>query len=322
MAAAIDGMDVVLHLAAHLHVPRPTALDLARFEAVNVRATADLARAAATASVSRFIYFSSIAVYGSTPPGSIADETTAPRPETPYAETKLRGESEVLSIAGSRGHPSPGVVLRLAAVYGERLKGNWDRLFRALARRRYFPIGAGRNRRTLVFDEDVAEAAWLAATSDAARGKIYNVTDGYVHEVCDVVAAMSRALGRVPPRFALPISVVRPVFAGIGGLCRLVHVPPPVDGDTLSKYLEDVAVSGELLRRELGFEPRFDLDAGWRRVVRDFASHEAARSPTDECASDSAKARGSDEDARSAQDGGDRTGTRSRRESPVDAEVP
>ena len=72
-------------------------------------------------------------------------------------------------------------MLRLGAVYGSRIKGNYERLLRALARNRFIPIGNGLNRRTLVYDKDVGRAAVLAVSHPAAAGRVFNVTDGEFH---------------------------------------------------------------------------------------------------------------------------------------------
>jgi len=45
--------------------------------------------------------------------------------------------------------------LHLGAVYGFRIKGNYERLTHALARHRFVPVRNGLNRRTLVYDRDV-----------------------------------------------------------------------------------------------------------------------------------------------------------------------
>ena len=126
--------DVVCHLAAKLHVNDPGASLRAEYERTNVDATKRLVDA--TPPSSRFIFFSTIDVYGPTPPGEIADEDTPPRPRSLYGETKLKAEAAVLA------HPG-GIVLRMAAVYGPRVKANYARLVRAIARRRYLSIGPG-----------------------------------------------------------------------------------------------------------------------------------------------------------------------------------
>jgi UDP-glucose 4-epimerase len=63
------------------------------------------------------------------------------------------------------------------AIYGPRIKGTYQCLLQTLARRRFIPIGDGSNRRTLIYDKDVARAAVSAATHPAAAGKVFNVSD-------------------------------------------------------------------------------------------------------------------------------------------------
>ena len=53
-------------------------------------------------------------------------------PDTFYAQTKRAAEQIVLNARGADGQPL-GTVLRLGAVYGSRIKGNYERLTRALA---------------------------------------------------------------------------------------------------------------------------------------------------------------------------------------------
>ena len=115
------------------------------YERINVEGTRRLVRAARRAGCSRMIFFSTINVYGSTPPGQIFDEDAPLRPADDYAASKACGEEIVLSGIDA-------VVLRLAAVYGPRMKGNYRRMAGALRRRLFFPVGRGENRRTLVFD--------------------------------------------------------------------------------------------------------------------------------------------------------------------------
>jgi len=62
---ALDGAEVVVHLAARVHVMRDDAADpLAAFRHVNLEGTRALAEAAAAAGVRRFIYISTIKVNG------------------------------------------------------------------------------------------------------------------------------------------------------------------------------------------------------------------------------------------------------------------
>lgn len=263
---AVSGADAVFHLGARLHVPRPGPRELREFEEVNVGGSLRLAEIARDSGVRSFIFFSTINVYGPTEPGREVDENSPPAPATPYAESKLRAERGVLAILGGDGAPL-ATVLRLAAVYGTRVRGNWERLLRLLERRPSVLVGSGENRRTLVFDEDVASAALHVALDSAARGRIYNVTDGRIHTLSDVVAAISRALGRRPPGVRVPVFLARSGARAAGVFYRALGRNPPVDLATIEKMIEDVAVRGDRITAELGFRADVSLEEGWHGVV-------------------------------------------------------
>ena len=262
-ARALDGVTRVLHLAALLHLVTADRQAAADYSAVNADATSALAREAARAGVERLVLFSSIAVYGETH-GGVATEETPAAPGSRYGRSKLEAENAVLAETRRAGGPL-AVVLRLAAVYGPRVKGNYRALVRYLASRRPLPILPGSNRRTLVFDEDVARAALLAAEHPAAAGRTYNVTDGSIHTVREINAAICEALGRSAPRVGVPLPVAQTVIRVSRGVLRgpLARVATMVD-----KYGEDIAIDGRRIQSELGFSPRIDLREGWRRTVR------------------------------------------------------
>lgn len=261
---AVAGVDAAVHLAALLHVTNPAPELRAEYHRVNVEGTQSLTDAAVRAGVRRFLLASTTSVYGPRP--EAADESTPPAPDSWYAESKLAAEAVALA------NHQPGAfdvsVLRLSAVYGPRIKGNYQRLLHALAAGRYLPLGSGLNRRSLVYEEDAAAAFVTALSHPAAAGRIFNVTDGTPHRLRDIVGAMCRALGRAEPKIAMP---VRPAIVGVRVLERLARAvgrTPPITAATLAKYLEDSAVDAGRIARELAFMPRVDLEAGWRNTVQ------------------------------------------------------
>jgi UDP-glucose 4-epimerase len=268
VALAVKGIDVVFHLAALLHQGRPSPGLRAEYDRVNVLGTQLLTEASVAAGVRRLVYFSTICVYGPSN-GSILDELSPLRPDTMYAETKARGEEIVLGARRKASAEPLATVLRLAAVYGRRIKGNYRRLADALASGWFVPIGNGENRRTLVHDRDVADAALTVANSPASAGGIYNVTDGRVHYFRDILGAMCAGLGQRAPRWRVPVGLPRAVAWGLDRLPALVGAPPRA-GRLLDKYLEDVAVAGTRIEGELGFRPSVGLTEGWADALSGF----------------------------------------------------
>jgi UDP-glucose 4-epimerase len=263
LGRAVDGIDAVIHLAALLHVVDPDPSLRAVYQAVNVDATIALADAARRAGARRFVLASTTAVYG--PTAAAASETTPAAPESWYAESKLAAEATVTT----RHHAGQFdvTVLRLSAVYGPRVKGNYQRLLGALAAGRFVPIGSGRHCRSLVYEDDAASALRLAVAHAPAPSGIFNVTDGTPHELRAIIAAMCRALGRPVPRLTLPAGPVRLAAALAATASRLVGRRPPSAVASLAKYLEPSVVDGSRWVRELGFQAHVDLDTGWRRTA-------------------------------------------------------
>lgn len=254
---AVRGADVVVHLAALLHIVDPPPDMRPEYQRVNVGGTAAVINAARAEGVSRVVVLSTIAVYEYG--GGVLSEESPPRPETFYGETKLAAERVALDARRADGVPL-ATVLRSAAVYGPRVKGNYRRLVQALARRRFVPIGPGDNRRTVVFEDDLASAIVLAAAHPGAAGRVYNISDGELHPLRDIIAAIARALGRRPPRWHAPIAPIRLALNAAAVVDR--RFPRMLD-----KYLEEVAVQASRIQTELGFQPRFDLDRGWAATI-------------------------------------------------------
>jgi nucleoside-diphosphate-sugar epimerase len=262
---AAAGVNVIVHLAALLHIVNPPASARPEYERVNLGGTTAVLEAAKAEGVSRVVFLSTIAVYGNQRRG-LLNEDSPTHPDTFYAETKLAAEQVALSFRGLDDRPL-ATVLRAAAVYGPRVKGNYLRLVDALARRRFVPIGAGDNLRTLVFEDDLAAATALAATHADAAGRIYNVTDGQPHQVREIITAICAALGRRPPRWHAPIAPVRAALRAASIVDR--RLPSMLD-----KYLEEVAVDGTRIQRELGFRPQTGLLDGWKATVAEMKRNE------------------------------------------------
>lgn len=265
--SAMQGVEAVVHLAALLHIVNPSPELREKYERINVGGTAIVIDAAISAGVKRVVLFSTIAVYGSSD-GCILNEDSPTRPETFYARTKLAAEQIILNAKRKDGQ-SLGTVLRLGAVYGSRIKGNYERLTHALARHRFIPIGSGVNRRTLIYDQDVAQAAVLAVSHPAAAGRVFNVTDGEFHTLNEIIESICFALNRKPPGISLPLGFSRSVAGMIEKVGQTTGLKLPAVRAMIDKYNEDIAVEGNLIRKELGFSPQYDLQAGWCETIRE-----------------------------------------------------
>lgn len=253
-AAAVSGVDAVVHLAARVHVMRETATDaLSAFRRINVDATRSLARAARDAGVRRFVYVSTVKVHGEASSGRAFTELDAPAPADPYAQSKWEAEQALAEIAA--GGAMETVVLRPPLVYGPGVRANFLALAQAVRRGIPLPFGAVRNRRSLVYVGNLADAILAVLASPHAARETFLVDDGCAVSTADLVRAMARAMGRHPRLPAVPAGWLR-VLGRLAGREAAVE-----------RLVSDLEIDSSRLRRVVGWTPPFDLDAGLRATL-------------------------------------------------------
>lgn len=267
IARAVSDVDYVFHLAAILHINNPDASMSKEYNRVNVDGTKTIIDASTAANVKRVIFFSTINVYGSGQPGHEFFENNPLDSQTLYTGTKAKAEQIVLSARSVLDRKPLGVVLRLAAVYGPGMRGNYASLLRGLKQGWFIPIGPGKNRRTLIFIDDAIRAAVLAARHPEAGGNIYNLTDGRNYSLQNIIISMCKALRRKSPRVYLPVKMVRYCLGVMEDFLSLFGKNFSIGRDTIDAMLEERVVNGDKIQQDLGFRPQIELDEGWRRVV-------------------------------------------------------
>jgi len=95
------------------------------------------------------------------------------------------------------------------------------------------------------------------------------VSDGQFHTLNDILKAMCNALGRSTPRISLRVGPVRRIVGILEDAGRMIGYQSPIGRGTIDKYTEDIAVNSQLIQRELGFKPQFDLKTGWQEAVQE-----------------------------------------------------
>ncbi len=171
--ADVAGCDVVVHLAAMADVDQ-VAKDPTRTEQVNVRGTHVLLEAARRAGVSRFVYASTIWVYGdATGPEQIDEDTPLPLPKHFYTATKIAGEMYVRSYGELYGLEH--TILRFGIPYGPRARPTAvvpAFVAKALAGQPLTIAGDGTQSRRFVYVEDLAAGVVAALQPQAAEPRL------------------------------------------------------------------------------------------------------------------------------------------------------
>lgn len=257
---AAAGADCIVHLAA---AHGDVGISENEYRSVNVEGTESVLAAARDARVLRFVFFSSIAVYG--PRQDEATEGDEPRPKGPYGATKLAAEKAVERwVAESPSHGA--VVLRPALVFGPTNRANMYRLIDAVARGRFLFVGDCLGVKSCAYVENVADATLFLMARQETGFRAFNYCDGPNLSVRELVERLSRLSDQRIPPFSLPLFPVRVAAAALTiagwpfGLAAPAILLRAIKLNTAS------AVSGERLT-SLGFRPRFSLEEGLRRTV-------------------------------------------------------
>lgn len=166
-SAALQGVDVVVHSAARVHVMNETSADpLAEFRKVNVDGTLALARQAVAAGVQRFVFVSSIKVNGEgTELGRPYTADALANPSDPYGVSKYEAEQALLALAHETGLEV--TIIRPVLVYGPGVKANFRSMMKWLQRGLPLPLGAIHNKRSLVALDNLVDLILTCAEHPA-----------------------------------------------------------------------------------------------------------------------------------------------------------
>jgi nucleoside-diphosphate-sugar epimerase len=245
-AAALEGVDAVVHLAARVHMTKETIEDPdAAYRRVNSAGTARLAGLAASAGVRRFVYLSSVKIHGEgreTP----YREDDPPSPRDAYGISKWEAEQALRSY-GNRLEP---VVLRPPLVYGPGVRANFLQLLRLVRRQVPLPLASVRNRRSLVYVGNLADAVTACLTHPDAARQTFLVSDGEDVSTPDLVRRLAVALGRSARLFPFPPSVVRAAARLLG--CQ----------NATERLLGSLTVDSSRIRAALGWTCPYTMFQG------------------------------------------------------------
>jgi len=260
LRSAVRGQDVVFHLAGIITAPDPRAC----FE-INTAGTLNLIEACLEENpgLRKFVYVSSIAAAGPSPPGTALREEDECRPISDYGRSKREAEILVLE----RGDRLAVTIIRPPNVVGPRQKELSDSI--KLIRKRILPlIGTGKLQTSLASVGDVVAALILAAERPESRGQVYFVTDGRAHSWREIPRTIIDALGMRGFFLKVPYGIQYAVAGAVEAAARLRRRTPAlsrmlVQSGRKYSWIYDCSK----IERELGFRPSVDVSESVRQAV-------------------------------------------------------
>lgn len=258
LAPAVQGMDLVFHLAGMMGVWRP----MADYYAVNVTGTENVCRAALAAGVQRLVHVSSWTVYGITL-GYVAHESSPLKPfPEPYAVTKAAADKLVQRMIAV--DHLPAVIVRPGTFFGPGDRLHFGRMADRLRAGKGVVIGAGNNALPFVYVTDVVQGLLLAAEHERALGHAYNITHDRPLSQEAMLRQIAAATGGQAPHVHLPYA---PLYAAAFAMEKMAAISqsrfkPLVTRLGVKLFGTDNRHAIGKAHAELGYSPAVSLSEG------------------------------------------------------------
>src|SRR3954451_11062062 len=191
---AMDGVDVVLHLAAQIAIPYSYVNPRDFFE-TNVLGTMNVAQSALDLGIDRVVHTSTSEVYGTARIVPITEDHPT-EPQSPYAASKVG--SDKLMDSFYRSYDLPMVILRPFNTYGphQSARAVVPTIISQALSGGPVRLGALHTRRDLTFVEDTVAGFVAAATAPAAVGRTIQLGTNHDVSVGELVARVGEIVGR------------------------------------------------------------------------------------------------------------------------------
>jgi nucleoside-diphosphate-sugar epimerase len=199
MAEACKNVSIIFHLAASTSNYNNRYNELIN---TNVVGTENILRAYFDANPGndelRFIFTSSVTVYGYRRPGETLTEDSEPMPKSAYSESKYMAEQIVKAFAEANSRLNYSI-LRVGVIYGKGYEHNFMKVFQLIKDKKLRYVGDGTNHLTFIHIDDVINGILIVLEKDRRANRTYNLTDGVAYTQKELFQKAAKFLNAEAP---------------------------------------------------------------------------------------------------------------------------
>ncbi len=243
----LKDFDWVVHAAGKAHIVPKTKAEADDFFTVNVQGTQNLCKALEANLPKAFVFISTVAVYG-VEEGKMIEETHALDGTTPYAKSKIEAEQFLQNWCASNQVQLS--IFRLPLIAGPNAPGNLGAMVKGIQSGKYFRIGKGDAKKSMVLASDVAAIIPKAATV----GGVYNLTDGTHPSFKELEENFAQQLGGKKIK-SIPMFIAK-VAGWVGDIFSFF----PVNSNKLKKITATLTFADQKAKGNLNWQPNKVLD--------------------------------------------------------------
>jgi len=266
-----DGRNsVFIHCAGLAHVfGKKAKLFKAEFDKTNIELTVGLAKSALKTNMSKFIFLSTVAVFGSFHRGVIADNQY-PFPNTFYGLSKHLAEVELGKIFKRQHHPQC-IIFRLPMVYGPGNKGNMRALLKAASRGIPLPLASTKGKRSFIYIKNICDAIVKVLQDPNPKRppmQIYPISDGLDLTSGELYQLIFNSFSkRRKAVFYIPEGLLRYSGRVFNSIEALIGKTLPYNREVVSRLIDEYRVSNDHFCRDYNWKPPYHPHEGVAETV-------------------------------------------------------
>jgi GlcNAc-P-P-Und epimerase len=259
---AIKGCDAIWNMAA---AHKDFGISRDEYFSINEQGMRILTEAATVENIKKFVFFSSVAVYGDS--NEPRTEGSPTHPSNDYGASKLAAE-KVLEAWAAEDSSREVLIVRPVVVYGERNYGNLYRLMKQIGKGQYVNIGAGTNIKSIAYVKNLVEAVLYLLDHMKSGVSIYNYADEPQLTSRLIGETIATALGKSKP-MSLPYWLVYLLALPFDLIKKITGKDLLVSSNRVQKLTMSTHFKAEKIR-ETGFKPVFSNIEGLQNMAKWF----------------------------------------------------
>jgi len=257
---ALKSVEVVVHLvAAH----RDFGVSVSEYNDINVNGTHNLLSGCARHGICKFVFYSSVAVYGSQ--SAPTTENTNPCPDSPYGRSKLAAEQVVIDWAKVESKRQV-TIIRPTLIFGPENYANMYNLIDKICRKRFVFVGNGNNIKSVAYVENLAAATLFCISKLKYGVGVYNYVDEPQMTTRQIVERIAEYAGVSVPGLIIPLSLAMAGTYVFDILGRVTGHDFPITAARIKKFCTSTHHTADKIRRE-GFCQPVSFEDGFRKTV-------------------------------------------------------
>lgn len=259
LKAAVEGVAGIYHVAG---IFRQSDVPDQVFFDINAEGTRHLFDAAIAAGVPRIVHCSTNGVHSDIerPP---AKEDYPFNPGDVYQESKLEGEKIAMAYFGDG--QVKGVVLRPTMIWGPG-DDRTLKMFKMIAKGRFFYVGPGDTLHHWVDARDLAEAFRLAMMS-GINAEAFLIGGRHYKSLKSIAGEIAKQLGVAKPWLHIPAKPMMLLAHATELVCQPFGIEPPIFRRRVAFFLKSRAYDIGKAHDMLGFKPKQDIEGEIRDII-------------------------------------------------------